>query len=800
MFLLRVLGTVTLERQGGPRVSGRATQARQLALLAILALRPEDGWSRDQLAWLLWPDQDQERARHNVADALYVLRRQLGDDAIRSEGDRVRLDPERIRTDVGLFQTHLEAGAFDLAVRGYGGPFLEGFHLQGSPDTFEEWVDAERRRLADRYRTALETLAEEADEQGDGQSAVARWKSLTALDPYSTRYTVGLMGALASEGDPAAAVREAQRHELLLEEEFGLPTPPELSEALAAVREGRAAGRIVPPTPGQAARSPYTPAGSDGARGPLARPAVAAVLLVIAASLLWLLTSDWRTWRERSTTDRPDRAAAAAADPGRVLDPKTIAVLPFTDLSPGGDGDYFGAGFAEELLHRLARTEGFKVIASTSSFRLAERPVDVRAIGDSLGAGSLVEGSVRRAGDRVRLSARLVDARDGHQRWAAHYDVHFDIRELLTVEEDIAQAIADTLGVLLAGPSGTVATASPPSDLEAYSLYLLGRHHWRQRTPASFRRALELYDSALARDPTLPEAWSALGELYVLVLTSSNLADLTPGFLTREEAQLRGWAAVDRALELDPMAPQAQTALGQLLRTAGDEAGAESAFRTAIALEPSYATAHQWLAFLLGSRGEGAEALDELRTAWRLDPFSVSINGDLGRFLYYARRFDQAISQLDRTLELGPYQQAERFAVLALSGAGRHAEATRRARALDSRELDPRLMLTLRGVVTASAGHEDAAREMLAELKRSLSPSEASDGFEPFGTPRGIGWIHSVLGEADSAFAWLDRVANWGAGHRLWLYNDPSLDVLRADPRFAELQSRVSPALGLSSR
>ncbi|MBW3630863.1 MAG: winged helix-turn-helix domain-containing protein, partial [Gemmatimonadetes bacterium] len=362
MFTLRLLGGLLLGNEAGP-LTGRAAQKRRLALLSVLAMAPTRVLSRDKLIGLLWPESDTEQARHLLSVALYELRKALGEDLVLSRGDDVALG-DGLRTDVRSFEEALAEGALERAVELYAGPFLDGFYLSDAPE-FERWVDSERDRLARRYQGALEKLAEERTASGDLRGAADAWRKLATVDPFNSRIACGLMEALAAAGDRAGALQHARTHEALLREEFGVEADPEIAALTTRLREE-------PP--------------AESRRPRAATPAESA--------------------------DGVDPVSAAPS----------IAVLPFADVSPARDNQYFSDGLTEEILNALSRVPGLRVAGRTSTFALRDRGLDVRGVGDALRVRTVLEGSVRKAGDRLRITTSLVDVASGYTLWGETYD------------------------------------------------------------------------------------------------------------------------------------------------------------------------------------------------------------------------------------------------------------------------------------------------------------------------------------------------------------------------------------------
>ncbi|MFW6193041.1 MAG: BTAD domain-containing putative transcriptional regulator, partial [Gemmatimonadota bacterium] len=696
MLKLRVFGSLELIRDDGVEVRSVLAQPKRTALLVYLAVdRPGAFRRRDTLLGLFWPERPPDRARNALNQSLHFLRRSLGPGVIATRGrEEVGLADDELWCDAVAFREAIGDESWERALELYRGDLLEGFHVSGVP-AFERWMDRERARLREGARDAALAQAEDAETADEARLWLQRALEIVPTDEPAVRR---LMTLQDDAGDRAGALRAYDVLAIRLERTVGTEPSPETQGLAREIRQGRrrsdtsgapaGADDDGASAPRDASRTqePSSPEQTEapGSAGVRRRWAfAAATLLVAAAAALLLFGGDLGIDGSPSGPGASAESIPPVLARGETLDPRTVAVLPFDDLSPGRPDDHFSDGLAEELLHHLARSPGLTVVARTSSFRFGGTALDVRAIGDSLGAGSVLEGSVRRSGDRIRITAQLIDAGDAHHLWAGSYDVRLRPDALFEVQEEIATAITDTLRVRLDGDPGPGRAELPTSDLEAYSLYLRGRRAWNQRTPESFRRAVELYEAALARDSAFARAWAGLAELYAIVPTLPSVSPLIPGFVTREEARRRTREAAERALALDEELAPAHAALGQLLRGVDGDRRAEAAFRRAIELNPSYSTARQWLAFLLATRGRTDGALEQMRTARLLDPFSVSINGDLGRFLYYAGEHDEAVRRLRRALELGTYPQAERYLARALSAAGRHEEARARAEGLD---------------------------------------------------------------------------------------------------------------------
>jgi TolB-like protein/tetratricopeptide (TPR) repeat protein len=311
---------------------------------------------------------------------------------------------------------------------------------------------------------------------------------------------------------------------------------------------------------------------------------------------------------------------------------QSIAVLPFVDVSEAGDNEYFSDGISEELLNSLVGIDGLRVAARTSSFAFKGRQEDVRAIGEKLNVQTVLEGSVRRAGDQVRITANLIDVNDGFPIWSATYNRRLD--DIFAIQDEIARSIVEALRLELVGVSPGVRGVAATQDIKAYDLYLLGRHHWHERTPASLRRALDLFQQAVKTDPGFALAYTGLADTYLLLDGY--------GDMESSEAVAKAEPAVARALALDEDLAEAYASLGLLRFNQGDSTAAELALRSAINLNPNYSMAHMWLGLVLDQTTGPLASMEEYRRARQVDPLHPVVNRNLARAYASTGRYDDA--------------------------------------------------------------------------------------------------------------------------------------------------------------
>ena len=329
--------------------------------------------------------------------------------------------------------------------------------------------------------------------------------------------------------------------------------------------------------------------------------------------------------------------------PARATDRNSIAVLAFENFGADPANEFFSEGITDDIITQLSKLDGIKVISRTSSMQYRGRGKSLPQIGQELGVATVLEGSVRRAGNRVRVVAQLIDVRTDEHLWADTYDR--DLKDIFAIQTDVAGRIAAALGAQLRPASRAVAQRPTP-DLEAYELYLRGRYLWNRRRAATIRQAIDYLERATARDSAFALAWAGIADAYVALPFY--------GSVTVADAYPKARRAAERALTLDPSLGEAHASLGWVLWYDWKWRDAEEQFKQAIALRPGYATAHHWYAEFLSSAGREDESLSEIRRALVLDPLSLILNQYLCGAFHFARRYDEALEQCRRTLELDP--------------------------------------------------------------------------------------------------------------------------------------------------
>src|SRR2546430_8717185 len=458
------------------------------------------------------------------------------------------------------------------------------------------------------------------------------------------------------------------------------------------------------------------------------------------------------------------------------LPQKSIAVVPFDNLSRDPDNAFFAQGLQDEILTRLAKVAHLKRIARTSTQKFKSAPADLRDVAKQLDVTNILEGSVQKVNDQVRVNVQLINALTNAHLWAEIYDRK--LSDIFAVQSDIAKTVADTLQAKLTGAEKQMMAAAATTDTTAYELYHKGRSLWEKRSGDNIPKAIAFFEQAIARDPNYALAYAGLAQAYILVPFYTG-AD-------RFDAYLKAKDAAIKALRLDSNLAEAHAAFGKVLFFSEiDLAGAMREYKRAIELAPNDATAHHWFGNdSLAALGQFEEAIAEGKRAIELDPLSTVINVDLGETFYYAHRYDEAARQMRKTLEIDPtsfYAHYNLGIVLQLTGdlSGAIAEYEK-AKQLG----DNTLVSTLYAAAKAQAGDKDAALRMLSDLDK------LSQHREVVGYLRAL--LYLSLNNKDEALRWLEQGFDERDGSNIsWIKVDPLLDPLHGDPRFEALVQKV---------
>ena len=470
-------------------------------------------------------------------------------------------------------------------------------------------------------------------------------------------------------------------------------------------------------------------------------------------------------------TPTPRHSEAATAAPN-----KSIAVLPFDNLSRDPDNAYFCEGVQDEILTRLAKVADLKVISRTSTQHFKSAPENLPQIAKQLGVAHILEGSVQKSGEQVRVNVQLINALTDAHLWGDTYDRK--LTDIFAVESEIAKTIAETLQARLTGSEKSLITKTPTVNPEAYELYLKGRFFWNKRTGADLLKSIDYFKQAVEKDQKYALAYAGLADAYVL---------LPPyGAASPSESFPQAEAAARKALELDDTLAEAHTSLGQVLLFYDlNFAGSTREFERAIALDPNYATAHHWY----GSGpplalGQFDRAITEGKRAVELDPLSLICNADLSWTYFFARRYNEAEAQVRKTLEMDSrFYVAHYYLGEVLQFKGQLTEAIAEYKKAAELDDDP-FVLGLLAQAYAKLGQRDEALKMLGQLQQLAT--------RRYVTSYSFALVHIALGEKDKAIDWLERAYRDRAGPDIALIKvDPFLDPLRGHARFEALVQKI---------
>ena len=459
------------------------------------------------------------------------------------------------------------------------------------------------------------------------------------------------------------------------------------------------------------------------------------------------------------------------------LETSRVAVLPFANMSPDPNDSYFADGITEEIISTLSGVSGLNVISRTSVMGYKGTTKRVKEIGGELEAGSVLEGSFRKAGNRIRVTAQLIDVRDDRHVWAHSYDRNLD--DVFGVQTDIAKQVSDALRVKILTPEINRIDRRPTESTKAYTLYLRGRYHLNRRKIEDIRKAAEYFAQAIKEDPKFALGHAGLADCHELLATNWGIDTKT----NHERAK----AEVTAALELDGDLAEARTTLGLILQDDYDFKGAEEEFKKSIELKPSYATAHQWYFRLLQAESRWDQALEQIEKAVELDPFSQIINLNHAEYYYSRREHDKALELCKKAVELDPNFASAHFQLAAIYAKMKRLDDAKQECKIGLDLVQgtfPQMLKRIETFLAYTGDDKEGVRKLLPGLEANLGEPLAASASE-------IAGYHIYLGDVETGFEWLERSYSIKESQLTEIGFDEIFDGVRNDQRYRNLLKRL---------
>lgn len=492
--------------------------------------------------------------------------------------------------------------------------------------------------------------------------------------------------------------------------------------------------------------------------------AVVTLLVIAAAGFAWWLLSN--------------RGNAANTGP---ID--SVVVLPFVNAGNDPDAEYLSDGISEALINNLAEIRQLRVVARTTAFRYKGREIDPQTVGRELGVRAMLTGRVTQAGDRLDVQVDLIDTATGAQLWGETY--HRTLSDMLAVKQAIAHEAAARLRVRLTGEEKQDLNRPETANAEAYQFYLQGLYHWNKRNAEDIRKSISLFDQAIEKDPSYARAYAGLASAYLILPEYSHR-------LSREEVaeiDAKRRDATGRAQALDDSLAEVHALLATIKEDEWDFAGAEQEYLRAIELNPNFASAHHWYSRLLGALGQNDAALTEIQVAHKLDPFSPSINFNVGGRLADARRFDEAIAQYKRVLEMEPNHPLTHYALsLAYEATGKFEEAIASKNSADVLLEKDSNKTAERKAVALTRALRSGGTQSYWRKRLDFAREEYNRGF---GRAYAVAVVYARLGDRTGALEFLEKSFTARELDLIYIKSDSAFDGISSDPRFTDLLQRI---------
>ena len=772
MVEFRTFGKLQLRAADGRELHTLIAQPKRLALFAyLIAALPHGHQRRDTLVALFWPQLDQERARQALRQALHVVRRSVGSDVIVARGDEeIGVDHSRAWCDAFAFEEAVAAGRAADALELYRGDFLPGFFIDDAPG-FERWLDETRARYRALAATAAWALAATAENDGDWSVATDWARRAAGYVPDDEASQRRLITLLDRGGNRAAALQAYDELARRMREDYGVDPSAESQQMVVTIRN-----RTTPVATGAGPRppaesiewAPHNPieriaasvggsssdtTSADATTGPRAARTVPPTsgsrprLVPVVAIGAILIAVALGAYAVRRLPRDVSGKGAAGASPVRSTNPgatspagdryrASIAVLPFDYLGPDETHRYLGAAISGEIISQLAQIPELKVISRTSAAALTSSGLTLRRIADSLGVGHLLEGSVQRSANRIRITTQLVDASADAPVWSVQYDR--TLTDVLDVEREIAREVSGRLVATVAGvrPVSTTSTTSA----EAYELYLQATYQRQRRTRDALAKAIEGFERALQIDSGFAPAHAGLAVTLALA-TFFNYRTVVDPY----QALARGRIAAERVIALDSTLAEGWAARGFVgLYAQAPHEKILADLARAVELRPGSAEQRVWYALALSEAGRHDEALAQGEMAVGLDPLAPGVRNALSRVALAAGRHETTLREaaMSRALEPGLAIPSEAEA-LALHLSGRNAECAERS-------LGP--YAAIRALCLRALGRTDAAAALVDSVERAFT-----GGDRRVELATALATYHAASGDAPSALQWLER-------------------------------------------
>jgi len=611
------------------------------------------------------------------------------------------------------------------------------------------------------YMSPEQAEAREVDHRSDIYSlGVILFEMVTGRVPFEGETPLGVAMKHKSEAPPSPKALNPQLPDDLsrvilrcLEKDRSrrYQTAEELLADLRKIEKG------VPTTERLAARKPLTSREITVTfrLRKLVIPAAAFIVLLIIGAVIW-----------KALPKKEARPPLAAK--------KSVAVLPFVDLSPDKSSEYLADGISDALINALSRIRDLRVPGRTSAFSFKGQTQDLREIGKKLNVQTVLEGSVQVMGDRLRVGAQLINTEDGFQLWSEKYDRKME--DVFAVQDDIARAIVDTLKVEILGEKEAPLVKPSTGNLEAHNLYLQGRHFWNKRGKENLLKSVDYFEKALALDPKYALGYAGLADAYHVL--GNNL------FLPPDEAYPRAREFAQKALEIDRGLCEAYAVLASIKRDyEWDFEGAQREFKRAIEINSGNGYGHQGYAFLLSRLGRHEEAIKEVKLARDLEPLAPRIRANVGLLLYRARRYNEALEELKKALEFDPSHAAtHEYLGYVYRETGHYEEANAHFKKAGDLADSPERLIDL-AITYARAGKIEELNKILIDIKGRSKKEYVSLTL--------LAAVYGALGERDTAFDLLDKAYAERDSRLTTLKVEPIFDSLRSDPRFSALLRKI---------